>query len=34
MRLPARREIKPDSLALHSEEYRVPNQTGKEPRFA
>ena len=34
MRLPPRREMKPDSLALHSEQHRVRNQTRKEPRFA
>ena len=31
MRLPPRREMRPDSPALHAEQFLVPNQTGKEP---
>ena len=31
MRLPARSEMRPDSPALHAEQFLVPNQTGKEP---
>ena len=34
MRLPTRREMRPDFPALHAEELRFPNQTHKEPRFA
>ena len=34
VRLPTCREMKPDSLALHSEQYRVPSQTCSESRFA
>ena len=30
-RLPPRREMRPDSPALRSEQCLVPNQTGKEP---
>ena len=33
MRLPPRHEMRPDSLALHAEQLRFPNQTHKEPRF-
>ena len=29
MRLAARREMRPDSPALHAEQFLVPNQTGK-----
>ena len=31
MRLPPRREMRPDSPALQIEQLLVPNQTGKEP---
>ena len=31
MRLPPRREMRPDSTALCAEEFRVPHQTQKEP---
>ena len=31
MRFAARREMRPDSPALHAEQFLVPNQTGKEP---
>ena len=31
MRLAARGEMRPDSPALHAQQYLVPNQTGKEP---
>ena len=31
MRLADRREMRPDSPALHAEQFLVPNQTGKEP---
>ena len=31
IRLPPRREMSPDSPALHAEHFLVPNQTGKEP---
>ena len=34
MRLPPRREMRPDSPALCPEQLRFPNQTRKEPRFA
>ena len=34
MRLPSRREMRPDSPALHAEQLRFPNQTRKEPRCA
>ena len=34
MRLPLRCEMRPDSHALGTEEFRVPNETCKEPRFA
>ena len=30
MRLPPRREMKPDSPILRAEQFLVPNQTGKE----
>ena len=33
-RLPPRREMSPDSPALVAEQFRVPNQTRKEPQFA
>ena len=33
MRLPPRRKMRPDSPALRAEEFCVPNQTRKEPRF-
>ena len=33
-RLRPHHEMRPDSLALHAEQFRVPNQTCKEPRFA
>ena len=31
MRLPPRRDMKPDSPALCAEQYLVPNQTAKDP---
>ena len=34
MRLPPHREMRPDSPALGAEQFRVPNQTCKEPQFA
>ena len=34
MRLPPLREMRPDSPALGAEQFRVPNQTRKEPQFA
>ena len=34
MRLPPHREMRPKSPALHAEQFRVPNATPKEPRFA
>ena len=34
MRLPSRREMRPDSPALGAEQFRLPSQTRKEPRFA
>ena len=34
MRLPPRREMRPNSPALQAEEFCFPNQTRKEPRFA
>ena len=34
MRLPTRSKIRPDSHALGVEEFRVPNQTHKEPQFS
>ena len=34
LRLPARSEMRPDSPALPAEQFRVPNETRKEPRFA
>ena len=34
MRHPPRREMRLDSAALRAEQSRVPNQTGKEPRFS
>ena len=34
MRLPRRQEMRPDSPALHAEQWRFPNQTHKEPRLA
>ena len=33
MRLPPRRKMRPNSTALRAEEFRVPNQRCKEPRF-
>ena len=33
MRLPLRRKMRRDSPALCAQEFRVPNQTRKEPRF-
>ena len=33
MRLPPRRKMRPDSPAFHAEEFHVPNQRRKEPRF-
>ena len=33
MRLPPRRKMRPDSPALRAEEFSVPNQRRKEPRF-
>ena len=33
-RLPPRRDMRPDSSALGAEQFRVPNQTHKEPQFA
>ena len=33
MRHPPRWEMRLDSLALHEEQSRIPEQTGKEPRF-
>ena len=32
-RLPPHRETRPNSPALGAEQYRVPNQTRKEPQF-
>ena len=34
MRLPLHREMRLDSPALRAEQFRVPNQTRKEPVFA
>ena len=34
MRLPPRREMRPDSQAMHVEQLHFSNQTGKETRFA
>ena len=34
MRHPPRWEMRLDSPALHAEQSRIPNQTGKEPRFS
>ena len=34
MRLNPRREMRPDSPALGAEQFRLPSQTRKEPRFA
>ena len=34
MRPPPSCEMRPDSPALGAEQFRVPNQTWKEPRFA
>ena len=34
MRLPPRQEMRPDSPALGAEQFHVPSQTRKEPRFA
>ena len=31
---PRRRELRPESLALGAEQFRVPNQTRKEPQCA
>ena len=33
MRWPPRREIRPDAPALGTEQFRIPNQTRKEPQF-
>ena len=34
MRLPTRREMRPDSLALRAEQFRFQNETRNEPQFA
>ena len=34
MRLPPRREMRPDSTKFGAEQFLVPNQTLKQPRFA
>ena len=34
MRLPARRQTRPNSIEWHAEQFRVPNQTRKQPWFA
>ena len=34
MRHPPRQEMRIDSAAFRAEQSRVPNQTGKEPRFS
>ena len=31
MKLPPRQEMRPESHALHAEQFRVPNQNWKEP---
>ena len=33
MRLPSHRKVRPDSPALHAEEFHFPNQSCKEPQF-